>query len=290
MKVLVTGATGNVGKAVIKHLTSQDHPIEILAGVRNPGKSTLDFSVYNTVRNVRFDFEEPPTWQEAFNQVDILFLLRPPHLANIRKTFEPLLLTARQAGITKIVFISVQGADKSTWVPHHKLENLIRQLQFSFVFLRPGYFMQNLTTTLYADIQLFHEIRLPSANAVFNWIDVEDIGRVATQTILRFDEFSNQEFDITGYENLSFGQVVDIINRITGASIKYRSVSLIHFWILKRRQGVNPSMILVMMILHFLPRLAAPPTISHSVEQITGSMPGKLEDFVLREKALFAIP
>lgn len=286
-KVLVTGATGNVGMATLKHLVGTGSKMEILAGVRNTQKSAAELSVFEDIRLIQFDFEDPGTWQAAFYQVDILFLLRPPHLANISKTFQPLLTAAREAGITRIVFISVQGADKSSWVPHHKIEALVREMRFQYIFLRPGYFMQNLTTTLYPDIQSYREIRLPSAHAVFNWIDVDDIGRVAAQTVLRFDEFANQAFDITGYENLSFGQVVAIINRTAGTAIKYRSVSILRFWLLKHKQGVKPAMILVMIILHFLPRFTSPPAISRAVEKITGTSPGRLEDFVLRVKSLF---
>lgn len=290
VKVLITGATGNVGQEVIRCLAGFTDRLSIVAGVRNAHKVPAELSMLPHVTFVRFDFEDSATYAEAFQQTEILFLLRPPQLADIQKTFRPMLLAARHAGVAKIVFLSVQGADKSRWVPHHKIENLIRELSFEYIFLRPGYFIQNLTTTLYADIQLFRQIRLPAGNALFNWVDVQDIGAMAAGVIGRFDEYRNQAFDITGYENLSFGEVMDNINRATGAGISYKSVSLWSFWRQKRRQGTKPAMILVMMILHYLPRFTQGPAISTSVEHITGRKPATVSDFALRHRDLFVLP
>ena len=77
-----------------------------------------------------FDFENEQTHEEAFFKVDILFLLRPPHISDVDKYFKPLLERAKNCDIENVVFLSVQGAEKSKVIPHNKIEHLIKALGF----------------------------------------------------------------------------------------------------------------------------------------------------------------
>src|SRR6056297_1384038 len=138
--ILITGATGNIGFEVIRFLTKIDSSNRIIAGVRNIEKA----------RNVFEDFD---TFDNALNGIDKIFLLRPPHISAIDKYFKPLIFKIKEKNITRIVFLSVQGAEKSKVIPHNKIERLIKEYGLDYVFLRPGYFMQNLTTTLLHDIR-----------------------------------------------------------------------------------------------------------------------------------------
>jgi len=63
--------------------------------------------------------------------------------------------------VNQVVFLSVQGAEKSKVIPHNRIESLIIEYGMEYIFLRPGYFMQNLTTTLLPDIIKRRQIFLP---------------------------------------------------------------------------------------------------------------------------------
>lgn len=90
--------------------------------------------------------------------IDTIFLLRPPHLSDIDTYFKPLIFKIKDTNIKQIVFLSVQGAEKSKAIPHNKIERLINENELDFIFLRPSYFMQNLTTILIDDIKTKREI------------------------------------------------------------------------------------------------------------------------------------
>lgn len=285
-RILITGATGNVGIEVVRFLFRYIHNEEIIAGGRNIEKSQELFNEWINLKYRYFDFEDANSYITAFEGIDILFLLRPPQIADVDKVFRPMIDSAYKSGIRKVAFLSVQGADKMSYIPHAKIEKLIKEKGLEYVFLRPSYFMQNLTTTLADDIQA-GKIFLPAGKAKFNWVDVTNIGESAAKVLLNFDKYSQQALDITGSENLSFPEVISIINSILGINLKYESPNLIRFFRHKKHQGIATPMILVMIMLHFLPRFQKAPHISDNYLKITGCKPTLLSEFVLREKGSF---
>ncbi|WP_373399997.1 NmrA family NAD(P)-binding protein [Algoriphagus halophilus] len=228
--ILILGATGNVGREVIKHLLNSGCSAVVFAGVRNPQRAIEGFPVHKQLKFRRFDFEDQSSFGEALKGIDVLFLLRPPQIADVDRYIKPLLNYAKNEGVKKIVFLSVQGVEQSKFIPHHKIEKLILAMSFKFVFLRPSYFMQNLTTTLLPEIQEKGSITLPAGGAKFNWVDVEDIGAFAAKVLCNFDVFSSQTFELTGLQNLSFQEVSSLIQKKVGIKINYRSVSPLRFF------------------------------------------------------------
>lgn len=288
-RILITGATGNIGMEVIRFLYQTDTANQIIAGVRNIEKAKLLFKAFSQLQYVNFDFEHPDTFTDSLENIDIVFLLRPPHISDIEIYFKPLLTKMKEKGINQILFLSVQGAEKSTIIPHNKIEKLIKDLGFESIFLRPSYFMQNLTTTLIKDIQTKRKIILPAGKAKFNWIDVENIGEVAALLLCRFELFKNQAIELTGTENLNFYQVTDLINLVIKDKITFINLNPIRFYQLKKKEGMPQGMILVMIVLHFLPRFQKEPRISHFYEKLTGKKPTTLQEFVEREVVSFKL-
>lgn len=286
-KILITGATGNIGREVLDAVCSESVGAEIIAAVRNTERAKDRLSEYPGLAYRSFDFENESSFKEAFADIDILFLLRPPHISQVEKVFGPLLEAALRAGISQVVFLSVQGAEKSKAIPHNKIERLIKALGFDYVFIRPSYFMQNLSTTLLPEILRDKSITLPAGNAKFNWVDVKDIGRVAAELILHFDTHRNKAYEITGSENKSFAEVAKLMSGILGETIVYHGVNPIHFFIRKKKEGVKSGFALVMTMLHFLPRLQPEPRISPDYKKLTEREPGDLKTFIEREKSHF---
>lgn len=288
-KILITGATGNTGFEVIRFLTKIDSSNRIIAGVRNIEKAKNVFKDFPNLDYTHFDFGDFSTFDNALNGIDKIFLLRPPHISDIETYFKPLILKIKEMNITQIVFLSVQGAEKSKVIPHNKIEKLMIGFGLDYIFLRPGYFMQNLTTTLIGDIKTKREIVLPSGKAKFNWIDIENIAEVAAILIDKFDDFKNQAIEITGLENENFEKVTELINTSIENPIKYKNVNPFKFYKIKKQEGMVTGMIIVMILLHFLPRFQKEPKISDFYMRLTGKRPTDLKTFIEREKKKFEI-
>jgi uncharacterized protein YbjT (DUF2867 family) len=285
--ILITGATGNIGSEVIRFLTRIDSSNRIVAGVRNIEKAKNAFKNYTDLAYTHFDFDDFDTFDSALNGIDRIFLLRPPHISDIKKYYTHLISKIKEKNITQIVFLSVQGAEKSKVIPHNKIERLINEHGLDFIFLRPSYFMQNLTTALIKDIKTKREIILQAGNAKFNWIDIENIGEAGAILLDKFNVYKNQAIEITGLENENFERVTELINNSIANPIEYKNVNPLRFFRIKKREGMVKGMIVVLILLHFLPRFQIEPKISDFFERLTGNKPTDLKTFIEREKKRF---
>jgi len=280
MNILITGATGNVGLSVLNHLTNQNNNLKVTAGVRNVEKDKDKLQEFN-VSLVTFDFENVQTFQPALQEMDILFLLRPPQLAEVEKYFKPLIEEVKKCDVRQIIFLSVQGVENSKIIPHHKIEKLITDLKIDYTFLRPAYFMQNFTTTLRSDLVNKHRIYLPSGRAKFTLIDVDDIGLVAAKVLNEPQKHLNKSYELTNNETLTFAEMAYKLSNGLGEKIKFISPNLLQFFLTKRKEGVHSMFILVMMMLHYFPRFQKTPKTTDCVKNITGQEPRSFDDFIL---------
>jgi len=285
--ILITGATGNIGFEVIRFLYKIGTSNRIIAGVRNIDKAKILFKDFSKLEYVHFDFEDFETFDKALAGIDTVFLLRPPHISDVDKYFKPLISSIKNNKVRQVVFLSVQGAEKSKVIPHNKIERLITEFGLDYIFIRPSYFMQNLTTTLINDIKTKREIILPSGKGKFNWIDIENIGEATAILLDKFGDYKNQAFEITGLENENFATVTSLINKAIVSPIRFRNVNPLKFFLIKKREGMETGMILVMILLHFLPRFQKEPEISDFYERLTGKKPTDLKTFIEREKGQF---
>lgn len=284
-KILITGATGNVGKSIIKSLSSSQQDFHLFAGIRE-ADSKDNILQLPKVQAVHFDFEDEKSIENALEQADILFLLRPPHLSDVNKYFEPIVRIAKANNIQHVVFLSVQGVESSSIIPHHKIEKLIIESGIKYTFLRPAYFMQNFTTTLRKDIVENDIVFLPAGKAKFTLIDVEDVGKVGALILADTESHINKAYDLTNDEKLSFSEMTYVLSNSLGRKITFKSPNLISFYFRKRRENIPSMFILVMIMLHYLPRFKTTPPTSDCVEQITGNKPCNFEEFVKDNLAL----
>ncbi len=278
--ILITGATGNVGLEVIKKLIEKNSNHKVLAGVIDKPARKSIIEKFD-IATIFFDFTNLQSVTEALTLCDVLFLLRPPQLADVKKYFAPIIHTAVEKKISHIVFLSLQGAESSRLIPHHKIEKLIIDSGINYTFLRPAYFMQNFTTTLRKELVEKNQIFLPAGNAKFTLIDVEDIGTVAAEILTNCGLHQNKAYDLTNYESLNFSEMAEIIGQELNKPIRFVSPSLFSFFIAKRREGFHPVFIFVMIMLHYFPRFKPAPNTSDGVEKITGLKPKTFREFVI---------
>ena len=283
--ILITGATGNVGMEVIKSLSKLHHEFNIYAGVFNVEKHELKLKDY-ALRIVHFDFTDVATYKPALIHCDILFLLRPPQLSEVNKYFKPIIDLAISTNVKHIVFLSVQGVEKSKIIPHHKIEKLIVESNIPYTFLRPAYFMQNFTTTLHTDLVKHHRIFLPAGNAKFTLVDVTDIGKVAAKVLTEREKHLNKAYELTNYEKLSFEEMAEKLSKGLNTTITYKSPNLFKFFMAKRKEKMPTMLIFVMIMLHYLPRFQKEPETTHWINKIINDEPKTFDEFVLENKSL----
>ena len=286
--LLITGAGGNIGYEVIRGLHETGSPHRIIAAGHHIGRTREALTGFLSLEFKALDFADPGTFKAALKEIDTVFLLRPPQLAEVSRYFEPFIDAMLEREIKEIVFLSVQGVEKQKRIPHHKIEKLILDKGLDHAFLRPSYFMQNMTTTLIHEIRTASKIFIPAGTLKFTWVDARDIGLAGAHILNDFGKYRNRAYEITGTEEKDFEEVAVLLSQVTGRRISYESPNLIKFFRAKRKLGIPNKMVFVMIMLHFLPRFSKKTHgITDVVKSITGKTPGTLKAFMEREKNQF---
>jgi len=213
--VLVTGASGNVGRAVVDALASQ--PVRIRAmvsSVRSPDSG-------DTIERVRGDFRDPSTYAEVVAGCDAIFLLRPPPIADVEHTLCPFIDQAIAAGVGHIVFLSVMGADHNRIVPHHKVEVHLARCGVSHTILRPGFFAQNFGDAYRLDLKKDNRIYVPAGRGRVAFVDVRDVGELAADALCHPERHAGRGYPLTGPEAVTFDDGAALLTDLLQRPIRY---------------------------------------------------------------------
>ncbi|SDM45930.1 NAD(P)H-binding protein [Nonomuraea jiangxiensis] len=215
--ILVTGATGNVGRELVRELDEAGVPFRVL--VRDPARAAA-----LPGERVVADLSDPGTLPPAFAGADRLFLLTPGiGLDHARHA----VAAARSAGVAHIVHLSsfnVLGDPMPAmgrW--HHEREQAIRASGIPATFLRPGGFMTNAFDWL-PTIRKAGYVLDPFGPGRYAPIDPADIAAVAALT-LTTDGHQKQEYVLTGEELFTVAEQVKILAAAAGRDIAVRAVT-----------------------------------------------------------------
>lgn len=273
-KILLTGVSGNVGGSVMDYLKSQGIPF--LAGVRNPQKSFLQ---HKDINYTHFDFEDASTFETSLEGVSKIFLVRPPELTDVNRIFKPFIQKCKTAGVQHIVFLSLLGVEKNPFPPHHKIEKAIVTSRIPYTFIRPSFFMQNLSTIHAMDIKERNDLFIPSGNAKISFIDTKDIGEIIGRTLLE-DGHENKAYSITGPEAITYYQVADRMSRLLGRKITYSNPGLFKFRKEMISRGIKKNFATVMMVLYLTTKLGMANHVTDTAEVLLKRKPRIIDDFI----------
>ena len=238
---------------------------------------------------MRFDFTDPATYAAAFAGGGPLFLLRPPALGDARRDILPAVDAAVAAGVRRVAFLSVQGAEQNPAVPHHAIERHLEGLAAAGVasaLLRAAFFMQNLSTVHAADIRDLGEILVPAGGGRTAFVDAADVGEAAARLLLAPaapGPAAAVGYELTGREALTYDEVAAVLTRVLGRPVAYRHPGALRFYRHMRRRGFARGYVGVMVALYTTARLGLAGHLSPELEALLGRAPTDLETFARRE-------
>jgi uncharacterized protein YbjT (DUF2867 family) len=213
--VLVLGATGKTGRRLIPRLIALG--ANVRAASRQPGQG-----------HTLFDWDRPDTHGPALAGVEALYLIAPDLVEDPTAVTGPLIDLAKQAGVTRLVALSSQGAE----FPHEdpdsgrrKLEGQIMASGLTWTILRPTGFAQNFSEGfLLPGILEADTVVTATGDGAVAFVDADDIAAVAAAALTE-DGHGKAEHVITGPEALTFADAAAVISEVAGRTIMHRNVA-----------------------------------------------------------------
>ncbi len=221
MTILVIGETGTVGSQVIEQLTNRGADVKAL--VRNTSKANFPASV-SVVQGELLDVDSV---RSAFSGVSTLFLLNAVVADEYTQALIVLNL-AQEAGIERIVYLSVIHADRYVNVPHfagkYGVERMIEQMGLNATILRPAYYISN-DITIKDVVTEYGIYPMPIGNKGLAMVDTQDIAEVAAIELIRREESSVPlplvRINLVGPDTLTGPDVAGIWTQVLGRPITY---------------------------------------------------------------------
>jgi uncharacterized protein YbjT (DUF2867 family) len=274
-RILVTGATGSVGSEVVRMLRERDH--DVVAALRRPNRSGIRWGT--EVERVRLDLMRPETFEAAFSDVDAVFLVRPTAMMKVDKQLGPVIEAARRLGVKHVVFLSLLGVDSNPEVPHYGIEKFLQSTGITYTFLRPGFFMQNLSTVHQGEIRDRDEVFIPAGLDKTSFIDARDLGSIAVK-VLTEPGHENRIYRLAGDQVFDYYQVAELFSQVLGRQISYRNPSLFRFVNVLHRNGLPMNTILVMSSIYMTAQGGLAESATDDLPRLLGRDPITLKQFM----------
>lgn len=284
-RVLVTGATGQVGALVMQRLAN-DPNLEVVAAARSPEKLRD-----SGVQSVKFDYDDPTTFDEALAGVERIFMVTGYTVDMLRQS-KALIDHARRSGVKYVVHLGACGDDDTDiahygW--HQFIERYIQWSGLSYTHLRPEIFMQNLLG--YGGVKTVDQgvIRHYVGDARLSWIDCEDIATAAAACLREPEKHHGKVYRL-GYDARTFHEVAEAMTRVLGKPYRYTARPPEEFLHNVLSAGAEPAYMdcVYRSYVRFTNGDAAGADATFdNFPSITGQAPRTLEDFIRANAAAF---
>ena len=211
----MTGVTGKLGSYVADLIDQKG--IASIHLARRPERA----KVYASAKIRKMVYANTPEVVEALKGIDTLLMVSARENPERVKEHKDFLDAAKLAGVQHIIYTSFYGAgEKATFTlsrDHAQTEAYIKELGFTYTFLRDDFYLD-----FFIDIALENgEIRGPAGRGRVSAVARKDTSRVAAEILLNPKEWENQTLNLTGPEDLSMEEIVELLSKETGNAITY---------------------------------------------------------------------
>lgn len=284
-RILITGATGQVGSAVIPYLVA-DPSVEVVAAVRTPAKAS-----HLAVPLVHLDLDQPETMTTALAGVDRALLITGYTVDMLRQS-KDFLNAAKRAGVHHIVHLGACG-DNDTRISHYGwhqfIERYVEWCGFSFTHLRPEIFMQNMLGYGGESYVRRGLIQHYIGQARLSWVDTADVSEVAASSLLNPGKHGGQTYRM-GYEAATYDEVAEIFTRVIGQPFTYEARPPEEFYRNVLAAGAEPAYMKCVFDSYSdftAGRGERVDEVFHNLPDIIGKKPRTLAEFAARHRDKF---
>jgi len=223
--VLVTGATGNQGGAVVDHLLASETEFDVYGLTRDSSSEVAQGLADRGVTMVEGDLNEKASLAPHVAAVDAVFAVTnfwtQGYDAQVQQG-QNLAEVATEEGVDQFVFSGVGGHEKDTGIPHFdsawEIDQYAQGLDLPLTVLQPVFFFQNLEAFA-EDVVEEGQIALPlEAGVSLQMIDTQDVGHAAAVAFENPDEYIGEHVEIAGDE-LTLSETAAVLSAVTGRNV-----------------------------------------------------------------------
>lgn len=239
MKVLITGATGNLGSKVVEYLLAKLSVEEVVVGVRDD-KSQKAMGYKKKGLEVRVaDFEKKATLITAFKDIDRVFVISTfgDYETVMRKHLNAV-EAAKETNVKQIIYPSVTRSEENDFflaVLHRAREIAIIESGIPYVILRNNWYIENELNTIQGCMDGAPWVTSAGEGKI-GWVYRPDLAEAAANILVE-DGHENNIYELSG-ENLTHQQFVDILNQVTGKEVPLVAVDDASFEKMLKDAGV----------------------------------------------------
>lgn len=275
--ILITGATGTVGREVVAELQRLGAS-DVRALVRDAARASfIRDAGFDTIEG---DFDKPETLDAALEGVERALLLTPPspHTVAHQSAF---IKSAKRAGVRRVVKLSAVGADANApegfgkW--HGLSEELLKSSGLGWTILRPNFFMQNLLGQAQS-VATQGQLYQVGGDARASLIDARDIAAVVART-LTDEGHEGETYTLTGPESLSYTDVAAKLSEATGRQVTYVPLTPEQFREGALAQGLPAWLVSALERLNELFVAGDAEAITDEVQRVGGKEPTTFDEF-----------
>ncbi|MBU6956954.1 SDR family oxidoreductase [Pseudomonas sp. CVAP len=266
-KILVLGATGTVGRPLVRGLLARGEAVK--------AASRLGQAVEGA-EGTPFDFSKPETIAAALEGVDRAYVLMPAGYLNVQALLLPFVQAAASRKV-KVVFQSVIGVDADDSIPYRQVEIALEKSGTPYVILRPNWFSDNFHTFWKQGLDHGH-IALPAGEGKSSFIDARDIADSAIAA-LTSTAFDGKAFNLNGPEALTYADAAAILSEVTGKPVQYTATSDEVFIEMLKGVGVPADYAAFMASIFYPVRAGWTGAVTNDVAALTGKAPRTLRAY-----------
>lgn len=282
MKTLITGATGQLGSLVVKHLLDRIPASDIAVSVRTPAKADDLAAKGIDVRHG--DFDDLALMTAAFKDVEtVLIISAEADNATRIKQHRTAVDAAKAAGVKHIVYTSIvdprADADFTYSAIHLDTENYIKQSGLSYTLLRNSFYADLLLAGVPHALET-GDYGAPAGDAKITYIPRNDLAEAAAVVLAKPADHINATYDLTGTKGVTHAEIAGYIAKATGKPVRYVDLPAeVHTGILGSL-GLPDHLVEALSGLYVGAKKGDYDTVSQDFKTLVGRAPQSVEDFL----------